>query len=77
MPAGTPHELLGLDAPRAWDTETAFEHLRALGDCDSKRTAERRIRDLGVIAAPLASGDLRNERGDAPTRLLLDWELEE
>jgi sulfate adenylyltransferase subunit 2 len=77
MQPGSPQALLGLDAPRAWDTELAFAHLKALGDCDSKRTAERRIRDLGVITSPLAAEDLRNERGDAPTRLLLDWELEE
>ena len=77
MSRGTPPDLLGLDAPKAWSTELAFAHLKALGDCDSKRTAERRIRDLGVIGPPLASEDLRNERGDAPTRLLLEWELEE
>ena len=69
--------MLGLDAPKAWDTETAFAHLKSLGDCDSKRTAERRIRDLGVIGAPIEAADLRNERGDAPTRLLLEWELDE
>ncbi|MBM4006880.1 MAG: sulfate adenylyltransferase subunit CysD [Planctomycetes bacterium] len=77
MQPATPPDLLGLDAPKAWDTELAFAHLKAQGDCDSKRTAERRIRDLGVIASPLAAEDLRNERGDAPTRMLLDWELEE
>ena len=70
-------ELLGLDAPRAWDTESAFEHLKSAGHCDSKRTAERRLRDLGILAPPLTPDALRNERGDAPTRLLLDWELEE
>jgi sulfate adenylyltransferase subunit 2 len=77
MPSGPSHDLLGLDAPKAWDTESAFEHLRARGECDSKRTAERRIRDLGVIAPPLTAEDLRNERGDTPTRLLLEWELDE
>jgi sulfate adenylyltransferase subunit 2 len=77
MPPGPSHDLLGLDAPKAWDTELAFEHLKSRGECDSKRTAERRIRDLGVIAPPLAAEDLRNERGDSPTRLLLDWELDE
>ena len=70
-------DLLGLDAARAWDTESAFEHLKAAGHCDSKRTAERRLRDLDIVAPPLQPADLRNERGDPPTRLLLDWELDE
>ena len=59
MPAGPSHDLLGLDAPKAWDTESAFEHLKSRGECDSKRTAERRIRDLGVIAPPLAAETFR------------------
>ncbi len=70
-------DLLGLDAPRAWDTDTAFNHLKARGECDSKRTAERRLRELDVVPAPLEPAHLRNERGDEPTRLLLEWELGE
>ena len=69
-------DLLGLDEPRVWDTDAAFTHLRSRGHCDSKRTAERRIRELGVIGEPLEAATLRNERGDSPTRILLDWELE-
>ena len=69
--------LLGLDGEGVWDTDRAFAHLQSQGDCDSKRTAERRIRELQVIANPLDETMLQNERGDAPTRQLLAWELDE
>ncbi|MFM7807247.1 MAG: sulfate adenylyltransferase subunit CysD [Planctomycetota bacterium] len=72
-----PTNLLGLDAARAWDTDSAFKHLQSAGHCDSKRTAERRLQELAIVAPPLEEAALRNERGDAPTRLLLDWELGE
>ena len=76
MPGGR-DDLLGLDAPRAWDTDAAFQHLQCAGHCESKRTAERRVRELGIVPEALEPETLRNERGDAPTRLLLDWELDE
>ena len=33
---------MGLDAPQVWDTERAYQHLQAIGEANTKRTAERR-----------------------------------
>jgi sulfate adenylyltransferase subunit 2 len=70
-------DLLGLDQPRVWDTESAFEHLKAREGCGSKRTAERRLHALGILPGPIAADDLRDELARPLTRMVLDWELEE
>ena len=36
----------GLDTERVWSTELAYEHLKAIGQVDTKRTAERRLNVL-------------------------------
>ena len=46
--------LLRLDAPRVWDTELAFKHLKAMGEADTKRTAERRLNALGILPKELS-----------------------
>lgn len=63
----------GLDGAGVWDTERAFEHLRALGKAESKRTAERRLHDLGIVPAELREDELRDEAGKPLNRLLLGW----
>jgi len=70
-------ELLGLDAPHVWDTELAFAHLQALGEADTKRTAERRLNALGLLPQELAPDVLFDERDRAPNRLVLDWAIEQ
>ena len=67
--------LLGLDAPRVWDTELAFGHLKAMGEADTKRTAERRLNALGILPKELSEADLLDERDRTPNRLVLDWAL--
>lgn len=69
--------LLGLDAPQAWDTELAFEHLNARGEADTKRTAERRLNVLGLLPKELAEEDLRDEHDRPLNRLVLDWAIEQ
>ena len=69
--------LLGLDAGRAWDTELAFAHLKARGDADTKRTAERRLNALALLPKELAEDDLGDEHGRPPNRLVLDWAIEQ
>ena len=70
-------ELLGLDAPRVWDTELAFEHLQAQGEADTKRTAERRLNSLGLIPAELNMANLQDEHDFSPNRIVLVWAIEQ
>ncbi len=70
-------KLLGLDDPRVWDTELAFEHLQALGEADSKRTAERRLHSLGMLPQEQTSDKLLDESEHSPNRRVLDWAIEQ
>ncbi len=67
--------LCGLDAAGVWDTASAFAQLQRLGEADSKRTAERRLHDLGLAPPALSAGDLRDEFNRPPTRSVLDWDI--
>lgn len=66
---------LGLDAPKVWDTSSAFEHLQSLGEADSKRTAERRLQQLGILPPPLSESDLRDELGRPLNHLVFTWAI--
>ncbi len=70
-------ELLGLDAPHVWDTELAFAHLNALGEADTKRTAERRLNTQGLLPQELTPDLLLDERDRSPNRLVLEWAIEQ
>ena len=69
--------LLGLDAPRVWDTDSAFSHLQALGEADTKRTAERRLNSLGLLPQELTAESLRDEHDRPPNCLVLDWAIDQ
>lgn len=69
--------LLGLDEIQVWDTETAFAHLQAQGEADTKRTAERRLNTLGLLPPELTPATLRDEFNCTPNRLVLDWAIEQ
>ena len=73
MPSDT---LTGLDALRVWDTESAFQHLQALGKADSKRTAERMLHAIGLLPTELNAVLLQDEEGHSPTRSVLEWDIE-
>lgn len=64
---------LGLDKPVVWSTETAFEHLKAIGEVDTKRTAERRLHDLGIWPAELDIDSLKDEQGQSANAILVSW----
>src|SRR5574343_571088 len=70
-------ELLGLNAAQVWDTDLAFAHLQALGEADTKRTAERRLNALGLLRQELAADVLFDERDRSPNRLVLEWAIEQ
>lgn len=67
--------LFGLDALRVWDTETAFRQLQRLGQADTRRTAERRLRALGLLPSALDVDTLRDEYGRKSNRPILDWAI--
>lgn len=69
--------LLGLNAHQVWDTALAFSHLQALGEADSKRTAERRLNALGLLPQELNPDTLLDELVRSPNRLVLDWAIEQ
>ncbi|MBN9424543.1 MAG: sulfate adenylyltransferase small subunit [Candidatus Accumulibacter sp. 66-26] len=69
--------LLNLDALQVWDTELAFVHLRAMGEADTKRTAERRLNALALLPKELTQTDLLDEGDHPPNRLVLDWAIDQ
>lgn len=68
--------LFGLDARQVWDTELAFQHLRSVGQADTKRTAERRLHELALLPEALQIDELRDEFDRRPTAAVLRWEVE-
>jgi sulfate adenylyltransferase subunit 2 len=60
-------DMLGLDFPKVWDTDSAYQHLHALGEADSKRTAERRIQELKLLPVELTELNLQDELGRTPS----------
>lgn len=56
----------GLDAPIVWDTHSAYQHLHALEQADTKRTAERRLHELGLLPAELTCKTWRMSWGARP-----------
>lgn len=69
-------KLFGFDKERVWDTESAFERLKLLGEVDSKRTTERRLARLQFLPAELSETHLRDELDRPLNKLVLDWALE-
>jgi sulfate adenylyltransferase subunit 2 len=63
-------DLHGLDGPGVWDTARAFERLQTLGLAATKRTAERRLHELGVLPTALNVAALRNATGQ-PANLVV------
>ena len=70
-------DLHGLDAPQIWDSELAFAHLQALGEADTKRTAERRLNALGLFPKELGPESLLDDRDRSPNRRVLDWAIDQ
>ena len=66
----------GLDQERVWDTETACQHLISSGTAESRRTAERRLHESGLLPPEIKPEDLLDEYGDAPTKPVLQWDLD-
>lgn len=70
-------DFTGLEAEQVWDTHLAYEHLKACGEADTKRTAERRLNAQGLLPAELTEETLQDEHGRAPNRIVLAWAMEQ
>ena len=70
-------QLLGLDAPQVWDTDLAFQRLNTLGQAETKRTAERRLHQLGLLPPALEPALLEDELGRKPVPSVLAWQVEQ
>ena len=68
--------LWGLDTPQTWDSELAFAHLQAIGQANTKRTAERRLHELELLPAPIFAADLTDELGRQPITSVLTQQQE-
>nr|WP_318013360.1 sulfate adenylyltransferase subunit CysD [Rhizobium sp. 3T7] len=68
--------VLNLIGDRVWNTELAFQYLKAVGMADTKRTAERRLHELGILPAALIAEDLRDEFGEKLIQSVLNSDLE-
>jgi sulfate adenylyltransferase subunit 2 len=68
-------DLMGLDAPKVWDTEIAFRHLNALRKANTKRAVERLLYEMKILAAELKPGALSDELARKTNQLLLSWAL--
>ena len=60
----------------AWNTERAFEELNCIGEAGTKRTAERRMHELGLWPAELNSKTLNDELNRQPNLLVLEKQIE-
>lgn len=69
-------DLRGLDGPGVWDSHRAFEVLEASGQAASKRTAERRLHELGLLPAELDLTSLRNAEGHPVNTVIAEHALE-
>ena len=67
--------LCGLDVAQVWDTESAYHHLLAKGQVESKRTAERRLNALRFLPEELSAASLRDEFGRPANALVLNWAI--
>ena len=69
-------DFLGLDTPRVWDTHSAYQHLQATQQVDTKRTAERRLHEVGLLPTELTAHNLRDELDRPPTSSVLAWDID-
>lgn len=61
--------------PEVWDTERAFQLLKSSGQAESKRTAERRLHELGLVPQLLSGSMLIDESGRSVNSLVLDHKI--
>jgi sulfate adenylyltransferase subunit 2 len=63
------------DPDGVWDTQRVFHHLRSIGEANTKRTAERRLQQSGLLPPEVTQASLRDELGRTAHPLVLDWAI--
>ncbi len=69
-------DLHGLDGPGVWDSHRAFEALKTSGQAATKRTAERRLHELGLLPPELHLTSLRNAERHPVNTVIAEHALE-
>jgi len=67
--------LYDLDSTQVWTTNLAFEHLQQIGQADTKRTAERRLHELGILPEALHENTLADDHGASLIQSVLNAQL--
>jgi sulfate adenylyltransferase subunit 2 len=65
-----------LNQCQVWDTPSAYAHLQSIGQADSKRTAERRLHERGILGPELSLDQIQDEEGQSANTVLLQWVVE-
>ena len=65
-----------LDSSQVWSTELAYLHLQSIGQADTKRTAERRLHELGILPPELKPEILVDELDRKPIHSVLTHQIE-
>lgn len=60
-----------------WDTQIAYKYLCDHDQADNKRTAERRLHELGILPEELEATHLRDELGRMPNTPVLNWAIQQ
>lgn len=68
--------LFELDNAKVWNTQSAFEHLQKKGEAETKRTAERRLHELGILPSECSAETLLDEANRPLNKTILEWDLE-
>lgn len=62
--------------PIVWDTSSAYAELQKTGYVDTKRTAERRLHEWGILGPELALDQIQDEQNQPANTVLLNWAIE-
>jgi sulfate adenylyltransferase subunit 2 len=65
-----------LNQTKVWDTPSAYAYLQSIGQADSKRTAERRLHEWGILGPELGLDQIQDEEGQPANTVLLNWAVE-
>jgi len=69
--------LRGIETEQVWDIERAYEHFKACGEADTKRTTERRLNTHGLLPKELAEEVLKDEHDRPANGIVLAWAIEQ
>jgi sulfate adenylyltransferase subunit 2 len=69
--------IFSLDKPQVWSTDLAFQQLKSLGEAETKRTVERRLKEWKILPPELGVDVLHDEFGKPLVSSVRDFEIGE